>query len=189
MIVFTSAPIATLPKDIMPASTDADAAAAPAQRTSLRASPTRMMVLWSVALTLSLAVVAFLVTWLVADGRTASSVLIGAVLSVAVFGIGLVAIRGILAGPTQTTMAGAFLLFFFQLGLTAGALVILSRQSWIDMMALGAAFIAAGVVFQAGAVTGALRSRVTVDPDATLRPDGMVTSSATVQSDGEEVVR
>lgn len=158
------------------------------------------MVLWSVVLTAALSLAAFAITWVVADASLAFSVLIGALLSTMIFAVGLIAIRGILAGPSQTTMAGALLLFLFQLGITAGGLTVLSRQSWVEMMALGIAFIVAGVIFQVGAVTGALRARVTVDPSAgtvvasagaaaSEAPAEAVAASASVPSGEEEVRR
>lgn len=164
-------------------------ATAPAGQSSMtdrRYSPTRMMVLWSVVLTLAASALAVLVIWLVADGALAGAVLIGAALSTGIFAVGLIAIRGILAGPNQTTLVGAFLLLLIQLGITAGALTLLSRQSWADMTALGIAFIAAGIVFQVGAVVGALRARTTVDPNLTTlaQPAGLQQASASVSSGG-----
>lgn len=160
----------------------ATASAGQSSKTDRRDSPTRMMVLWSVVLTLAVTLIGTLIIWAATDVPTAASAFIGAVFSISIFAVGLVAIRGILAGPTQTTMAGAFFVLLIQLGITAGALVILSRQSWIDMVVLGIAFIAAGIVFQVGAVTGAMRARTTVDPAAA---PGAGQASATVASDAK----
>lgn len=160
------------------------------QRPSLRYSPTRMIVLWSVGITGALAVLGFVVTWILADAATAAAVLLGAVLSIGVFAVGIIAIRGILAGPSQTTLAGAMLLLMLQLGITVAALVLASRFSSLDMTALGVAFVAAGIVFQIGAVTGALRSRSTVEVGAGSAAPGTAPApgaSATVSSVGQEV--
>ena len=80
-------------------------------RPSTRSSPTRLMLRWAIPLGLGLTVVGAAVAWLVVDGAAAVSALVGGLLSVAVFGLGIVAIRGLLSGPGQIVMSGAFFVF------------------------------------------------------------------------------
>jgi hypothetical protein len=131
-----------------------------------RSSPTRLMLLWAVPAGLAITVAGALVAWLVVDGMAALSALVGGVLSLGVFGLGIVAIRGLLSGPGQIVMSGAFFVFLVQIALTAGVLFLLSRSEQVSLMALGLTFIAVGLAVQAGTVVGALRARVSVDVDS-----------------------
>lgn len=135
-------------------------------RPSTRSSPTRLMLRWAIPSGLGLTVVGAVVAWLVVDGAAALSALVGGLLSVAVFGVGIVAIRGLLSGPGQIVMSGAFFVFLVQIAVTAGVLFLLSRADQVHLMALGLTFIAVGLAVQAGTVVGALRARVSVDPGA-----------------------
>lgn len=130
-----------------------------------RSSPTRLMLLWAIPAGLTLTVVGALVAWLVVDGMAALSALVGGVLSLGVFGLGIVAIRGLLdvRTPGQIVMSGAFFVFLVQIALTAGVLFLLSRAEQVSLMALGLTFIAVGLAVQVGTVVGALRARVSVD--------------------------
>lgn len=135
-------------------------------RTDVRSSPTRLMLRWAVPSGLVLTGVGVLVAWLVQDGAAALSALVGGLLSLAVFGLGIVAIRGLLSGPGQIVMSGAFFVFLVQIAVTAGVLFLLGRADQVSLMALGVTFIAVGLAVQAGTVMGALRARVSVDPAA-----------------------
>lgn len=104
-----------------------------------------------------------LLTWAAAGGWAAVSALLGVVVSAAVFVLGVVGIRGVLAGPTTTTMAGAFGVFVLQMAVLAVTIWALAQTSWLQVLPLVVAFVLTGLVFQAGLVVGYLRSRPTLD--------------------------
>lgn len=157
--------------------TQAPRAAAP-----VRQSPTRLMLLWSLPATFAVALVGGAIGYAVGGPAMAWSALVGGVLGLVIFALGMVAIRGVLSGPNQIVMAAAFFVLLVQLALTAGVLFLLSGQDWVSMMALALALVAAGLVFQVGAVIGALRARVTVAP-------GAAPASASVAPDHKETRR
>jgi hypothetical protein len=130
-----------------------------------RSSPTRLMLRWAVPAGLAVAAFGSLVAWLAVDGLAGLSALVGGLLSLGVFGLGIVAVRGLLdvRHPGQIVMSGAFVIFLVQIALTAGVLLLLSRSDRVDLTALGLTFIAVGLAVQAGTVVGALRARVSVD--------------------------
>lgn len=146
--------------------TSSSAEARSSTGSTTRSSPTRLMLLWAVPAGLATTLVGALVAWLAVDGMAALSALVGGVLSLGVFGLGIVAIRGLLSGPGQIVMSGAFFVFLVQLALTAGVLFLLSRSEQVSLMALGLTFIAVGLSVQVGTVVGALRARVSVDVDS-----------------------
>ncbi|QFG67827.1 hypothetical protein [Ornithinimicrobium pratense] len=146
--------------------TSSSAEARSSTGSTTRSSPTRLMLLWAVPAGLAITLVGALAAWLVVDGMAALSALVGGVLSLGVFGLGIVAIRGLLSGPGQIVMSGAFFVFLVQLALTAGVLFLLSRSEQVSLMALGLTFIAVGLSVQVGTVVGALRARVSVDVDS-----------------------
>ena len=115
---------------------------------------------------------AFMLTWL-----------LGGLLSVGVFGLGILAIRGLLSGPGQLVMSGAFVIFLVQIALTAGVLFLLSRSDRVSLTALGLTFIGVGLAVQAGTVVGALRARVSLDVSVG-RGDGGTGDAAASSSAG-----
>lgn len=144
--------------------------------TGQRRSPMAQMAVWSVVPGLTVTVLAALVAWAVTDGGAGLSALLGGLLSVGVFAAGLFAIRGVLAGPSGLSMAGAFGVLILQLAVTAAVLLLLVQLSWVHLLLLGMVFIAVGLVFQVGALVGYLRSRMLVfEPaqGADTRPEGL----------------
>lgn len=130
-----------------------------------RSSPTRLMLAWAVPAGLAVTGFGALASWLAVDGLAGLSAVVGGLLSVGVFGLGIVAIRGLLdvRRPGQLVMSGAFVVFLVQIALTAGVLLLLSRSDRVSLTALGLTFIGVGLAVQAGTVVGALRARVSVD--------------------------
>lgn len=128
-----------------------------------RLSPLRSMLLGGLVPTAPLVALVPLLTWAAAGSWAAVSALLGAVISLAVFVLGVVGIRGVLAGPTTTTMAGAFAVFVLQMGVLAAVIWSLGQTTWLEVVPLAIAFIIVGLVFQAGLVVGYLRSRSTLD--------------------------
>lgn len=126
-------------------------------------TPLRSMLLGGLVPTVPVAVLVPLLLWAAEGGWAAVSGLLGAVISLAVFVLGVVGIRGVLAGPTTTTMAGAFGVFVLQLGVLAAVIWSLGQTTWLQVVPLAVAFIVVGLVFQAGLVVGYLRSRATLD--------------------------
>lgn len=135
-------------------STPAATASRPAARTMLVAG---------LAGSLPLVVVVPLLAWAAAGEWAGVSALIGAVLSVVVFALGVVGIRGVLAGPTASTMAGAFAVFVVQMAALAGVIWALGQTTWLVIVPLVVAFVLVGLVFQVGLVVGYLRSRSELD--------------------------
>ncbi|WP_131103735.1 hypothetical protein [Ornithinimicrobium sufpigmenti] len=150
--------------------TSSSAEARSSTGSTIRSSPTRLMLLWAVPAGLAITVAGALVAWLAVDGMAALSALVGGVLSLGVFGLGIVAIRGLLSGPGQIVMSGAFFVFLVQIALTGGVLFLLSRSDQVSLMALGLTFIVVGLAVQAGTVVGALRARVSLDVDPGAAP-------------------
>lgn len=126
-------------------------------------TPLRSMLVSSLAPCLPVVVLAPLLAWAAAGGWAAVSALLGAVVSVVVFLLGVVGIRGVLAGPTASTMAGAFGVFVLQMALLAVVVWSLAQTNWLQVTPLVVAFVVTGLVFQAGLVVGYLRSRAELD--------------------------
>ena len=126
-------------------------------------TPLRSMLLGGLVPTVPLVVVVPLLAWAAAGPWAAVSAALGAVISLAVFVLGVIGIRGVLAGPTASTMAGAFGVFVLQLALLAAVIWSLGQTTWLEVVPLAIAFIVVGLVFQAGLIVGYLRSRSTLD--------------------------
>lgn len=126
-------------------------------------TPLRSMLLGGLVPTAPLLVLVPLLTWAAAGPWAAVSALLGAVISTVIFVLGVVGIRGVLAGPTASAMAGAFGVFLLQLAVLAAVIWSLGQTTWLEVVPLGVAFILVGLVFQAGLVVGYLRSRAPLD--------------------------
>ena len=133
----------------------------PARTSALPA--VRPMLLGGLLPALPVVVLVPLLAWAAAGGWAAVSALVGAVVSVVVFALGVVGIRGVLAGPTATTMAGAFAVFVVQLVLLGAVIWSLGQTTWLQIVPLAVGFLVAGLVFQAGLVVGYLRTRAALD--------------------------
>lgn len=146
-------------------------------RPSSGASPTRLMLVLGSLPAAGVTVLGALLGWLVQGAAVGLSVLVGGVLALLIFALGAVAIRGLLNGPNQVVMAGAFGILLLQMVLIAGLLLLVVQVEWLSVPGLGIGFLLSGLVFQAGAVIAALRARVTVEPAvgsgsrASVRPE------------------
>lgn len=128
-----------------------------------RGSALRSMLVGGLLPTLPLLALVPLLTWAAAGGWAAVSALLGAVISLVIFVLGVLGIRGVLAGPTATTMAGAFAVFVLQMGVLAVVIWALAQTTWLQVVPLVIAFVVVGLVFQVGLVVGYARSRSTLD--------------------------
>lgn len=126
-------------------------------------TPLRSMLVGGLVPSAPVVVVLPLLAWAAAGGWAAVSALLGGIISLAVFVLGVVGIRGVLAGPTATTMAGAFGVFVVQLLVLAAVIWSLGQTTWLQVVPLAIGFILVGLVFQAGLVVGYLRSRAALD--------------------------
>jgi hypothetical protein len=126
-------------------------------------TPVRSMLRGGLLASLPLIVLVPLLCWAAAGGWAALSALLGGVVSFAVFALGVIGIRGVLAGPTTTTMAGAFGVFVLQMAALAAVIWSLGQTSWMQVLPLVVAFVLVGLAFQAGLVVGYLRSRAALD--------------------------
>lgn len=122
-------------------------------------TPLRSMLLGGLVPAVPVAALAPLLAWAAAGGWAAVSALLGGVVSLAIFVLGVVGIRGVLMGPTTTTMAGAFGVFVLQMAVLAVVVWSLAQTTWLQVTPLVLAFVVVGLVFQAGLVAGYLRSR------------------------------
>lgn len=122
-------------------------------------TPTRSMLLAGLVASTPVVVVAPLLAWAAAGGWAAVSALLGGVVSVVIFVLGVIGIRGVLAGPTASTMAGAFGVFVLQMAILAVILWSLAQTTWLQVTALVIVFVVVGLVFQAGLIVGYSRSR------------------------------
>lgn len=122
-------------------------------------TPLRSMLLGGLVPAVPVAALAPLLAWAAAGGWAAVSALLGGVVSLAIFVLGVVGIRGVLMGPTTTTMAGAFGVFVLQMAVLAVVVWSLAQTTWLQVTPLVLAFVVVGLVFQAGLVVGYLRSR------------------------------
>lgn len=128
-------------------------------------TPLRSMLLGGAVASGPVVAVAPLLAWAAAGGWAAVSALLGGVVSVVIFVLGIIGIRGVLAGPTTTTMAGAFGVFVLQMAVLAVILWSLAQTTWLQVTALVIVFVVVGLVFQAGLVVGYLRSRSELSVD------------------------
>lgn len=99
-----------------------------------------------------------------ADG--ALSALAGSLLAFVVILVGLLAITVIVAGDPAVSMAGAGVVYLGQLILLVGALLALHGASWLEGDITAFSAVVATVVLQAGQVTGYVRSRHVIYPQA-----------------------
>lgn len=130
-----------------------------ASATRAARTPTRSMLLAGLVASTPVVVVAPLLAWAAAGGWAAVSALLGGVVSVVIFVLGVIGIRGVLAGPTASTMAGAFGVFVLQMAILAVILWSLAQTTWLQVTALVIVFVVVGLVFQAGLIVGYSRSR------------------------------
>lgn len=122
-------------------------------------TPLRSMLVGGLLPCVPVVILAPLLSWAAAGPYAGVSAALGAVLAVAIFVLGVVGIRGVLAGPTSTAMAGAFGVFILQMALLAVVIWALAQTTWLRVTPLVIAFVVAGLVFQLGLVVGYLRSR------------------------------
>ena len=101
--------------------------------------------------------------WLLRDELSALNVLVGGLLALAIFALGILALRGIMSGETRATMVGAFGVLALQLVLLATAMTLLRAQDWVRMTDLVVGFLVAGLFFLAGLVWTTSRARVGLD--------------------------
>lgn len=134
-----------------------------ASATRAARTPTRSMLLAGLVASTPVVVVAPLLAWAAAGGWAAVSALLGGVVSVVIFVLGVIGIRGVLAGPTASTMAGAFGVFVLQMAILAVILWSLAQTTWLQVTALVIVFVVVGLVFQAGLIVGYSRSRAGLD--------------------------
>ncbi len=144
----------------------------PPSRSPRRASGSvrRRMVSFALIPGLTVAVLAGVVGWALWDLQTGLSALVGGSLGVGIFLAGLVGITGIVAGPASLSMAGAFALLGLQIVIGFVVLYLLSRLGWVQMLPLCLGFLAAGMTFQVGVVTGYTGSRQLVFGGAAADP-------------------
>lgn len=135
------------------------AARTPRPRTRARRAVRRRMLTFAVLPSLVVSLLAGVAGWAVRDEWAGISALLGGGLSTAIFLAGLVGIMGVLAGPAAASMAGAFALLGLQIVVGFAVLFLLSRVGWVEMLPLGLGFLAAGLTFQVGVITGYVGSR------------------------------
>lgn len=119
----------------------------------------RSMALFSAPLAALVALASGVLFWGMQDAQAGISALIGGVLALMVFSVGLWAIKAVLGGPVGAAMAGAFAVLIVQLVIVAMIIVVLAKTDWVDLMILGVGFLVTGIVFQIGVVLGYVRSR------------------------------
>lgn len=141
----------------------------PARPSRDRRAVLRRMVTFAVLPALVVSLVAAVAAWAVRGEWSALSALLGGLLGAGVFLAGLLGIAGVVAGPAAASMAGAFAVLVLQLVVAGAVLFLISRLAWADMLSLGVAFLASGLAFQVGVVTGyagARRLTFGEDPEA-----------------------
>lgn len=107
--------------------------------------------------------------WRGSDG--ALSALVGAVVVVAFFVVGHLAVRTIIAGEPGLSIAAAFVVYLGQLIALVAVFLVLRRAGWVDGRAFAAAAVVQTVVWQVGQVVGFRRARHEIYPDVAL-PSG-----------------
>ena len=134
-------------------------------------SPARSM-LWTALLLSAISVpVLTLVAWWWRGSDGALSALVGAVVVVAFFVVGHLAVRTIIAGEPGLSIAAAFVVYLGQLIALVAVFLVLRRAGWVDGRALAAAAVVQTVVWQVGQVVGFRRARHEIYPDVAL-PSG-----------------
>jgi chromate transport protein ChrA len=99
-----------------------------------------------------------------ADG--ALSALAGSLLAFVVILVGLLAIAVVVAGDPAMSMAGAGVVYLGQLILLVAALLALSGAPWLDGTVAAVSALVATVLLQIGQVSGYVRSRHVLFPQA-----------------------
>lgn len=97
-------------------------------------------------------------------GHAAISAAIGVLLVAVFFGVGVLAMRGIIAGTPGISLLGAFVVYGGQLLLLAAAYAGLSRAMWLDGSALAVAGALATIGWQTGAILSYRRTRPVLYP-------------------------
>lgn len=106
-----------------------------------------------------------LVGLLARGGEGGISALLGGALAFVVILVGLVGMGLVMTGDPGPSMAGALVVYLGQLILLVGAILVISRQGWLDGAALAAAAIATTILLQVGQITGYVRARHVLYPD------------------------
>jgi len=112
-----------------------------------------------------------LVAWWWRGSDGALSALVGAVVVVAFFLVGHLAVRAVIAGEPGLSIAAAFVVYLGQLIALVAVFLVLRRAGWLDGRAFAAAAIVQTVVWQVGQVVGFRRARHEIYPDVAL-PSG-----------------
>lgn len=99
-----------------------------------------------------------------ADG--ALSALAGSLLAFVVILVGLLAISFVVAGDPGVSMAGAGVVYLGQLILLVVAIAALTQAPWLEGTVAAASAVIATVVLQVGQLTGYVRSRHVIYPQA-----------------------
>lgn len=99
------------------------------------------------------------IAWAWRGESGAVSALLGTLVAVVIFGIGLVAIKLVVDGEPAFSLAGAMVVYFGQVILVAFVIVLLRGVSWLDGRSFAAAVVAEGLVWQIGQIAGFLRAR------------------------------
>jgi ATP synthase protein I len=92
-------------------------------------------------------------------GHGALSAMVGALVALVIFGVGLLAIRKVVDGHPALSIAGAMVVYFGQLIAVLFVIVVLRDATWLDGRAFAAAVLAEGLIWQIGQITGFLRGR------------------------------
>jgi len=100
-----------------------------------------------------------LIAWVWRGEHGALSALVGTLVSLVIFGAGLLAIKAVVDGPPAFSMAGALVVYFGQLIAVLFVIVALRGATWLDGRAFAAAVLAEGLVWQVGQITGFVRGR------------------------------
>jgi len=99
------------------------------------------------------------IAWAWRGEHGALSALVGALVALVIFGVGLLAIRKVVEGQPAFSIAGALVVYFGQLIAVLFVIVALRGATWLDGRAFAAAVLAEGLVWQMGQITGFLRGR------------------------------
>lgn len=99
----------------------------------------------------------------------ALSALVGALVALVIFGVGLLAIGKVVDGQPAFSIAGALVVYFGQLIAVLTVIVALRGAAWLDGRAFAAAVLAEGLTWQVGQITGFLRGRHQIYDQASVR--------------------
>ena len=101
------------------------------------------------------------------------SALVGALVALVIFGVGLFAITRVVDGQPGFSMAGAMIVYFGQLIAVMFVIVLLRGASWLDGRVFAASVLAEALVWQIGQITGFLRGRHQIyDGSSVQTPQG-----------------